>query len=369
MASRLQHCLGAYSAGVALLLSVGPIALADSESDWAKMKSITPRGYVCHWMDQPVVVDGRLDEKQWSKAAWTQEFQDIEGQRKAKPRFSTRAKMIWNDKYFYIGAVLNEPHVWGKLTKHDAVIFHDNDFEVFIDPDGDNHNYYEFEINALNTGWDLMLNRPYKNGGKADNSWEIPGLKTAIHVVGTLNDSTDTDRSWSVEIAIPWTVLAQHAGRPTPPTEGDQWRVNFSRVEWRHDLKDGVYVKRPGLREDNWVWSPQGIVDMHRPERWGYVQFSRRPPGSVAYAPDPSSLARETLLAVYHRAKAFHQKNKRWPAHLRQLDFAANQGPGLEQPIQFEPVADGFQADALIRVKGQQQRYRIRHDSKLWRIR
>ena len=26
-------------------------------------------------------------------------------------------------------------------------------------------------------------------------------------------------------------------------------------------------------KEDNWVWSPQGLVDMHVPERWGVVQF------------------------------------------------------------------------------------------------
>ena len=30
------------------------------------------------------------------------------------------------------------------------VIFHDNDFEVFVDADGSNHNYKEFEMNALN---------------------------------------------------------------------------------------------------------------------------------------------------------------------------------------------------------------------------
>lgn len=25
--------------------------------------------------------------------------------------------------------------------------------------------------------------------------------------------------------------------------------------------------------EDNWVWSPQGGVNMHRPELWGEVLF------------------------------------------------------------------------------------------------
>ena len=70
--------------------------------------------------------------------------------------------MAWDDRFFYVAAEMEEPHVWATLMRHDAVIFHDNDFEVFIDPDGDNHEYYEFEINALDTGWDLFLRHPTK---------------------------------------------------------------------------------------------------------------------------------------------------------------------------------------------------------------
>lgn len=46
-------------------------------------------------------------------------------------------------------------------------------------------------MNALNTGWDLRLPKPYKDGGPALNEWEIHGLKTAVHIDGTLNDPSD----------------------------------------------------------------------------------------------------------------------------------------------------------------------------------
>ena len=115
-------------------------------------------------------------------APWTDAFVDIEGDVRPRPRFHTRAKMLWDDTYFYVAALLEEPHVWGTLTKHDSVIFQDNDFEIFIDPDGDNQEYYEIEINALNTEWDLFLKKAYRDGGPAMNEWEIPGLKTAVHV-------------------------------------------------------------------------------------------------------------------------------------------------------------------------------------------
>ena len=133
--------------------------------------------------------------------------------------------------------------------------------------------YYEFEINALNTGWDLFLNKPYEHGGKARNEWEIPGLRTAVHIRGTLNDPRDRDDGWTVEMAFPWKVLGEFAHKPAPPNPGDEWRVNFSRVEWQHEVIEGRYRKLPNVREDNWVWSPQGVINMHVPEKWGRVRF------------------------------------------------------------------------------------------------
>lgn len=232
-----------------------------------------PEHYTCPRAASAIKIDGRLDDAAWRTAPWTAVFVDIEGAAKPRPRFQTRAKMLWDDQYFYIGAELEEPHVWATLTEHDSVIFRDNDFEVFLNPSGDGRNYFEFEINALNTSWDLFLPKPYREGGKADNSWEIPGLQTAVAIDGTINHPGDVDRGWSVEIAIPWTAFASRAPvkRPAP---GDEWRVNFSRVEWQTEVRDGRYVKTPGKKEDNWVWSPQGLINMHVPDRWGYARFS-----------------------------------------------------------------------------------------------
>ena len=40
-------------------------------------------------------------------------------------------------------------------------------------------------------------------------------------------------------------------------------------------VEDDIYVKDPAFpHEDNWVWSPQGEIAMHLPERWGFLQFS-----------------------------------------------------------------------------------------------
>lgn len=221
-----------------------------------------PFSYDCYRTRTPIHIDGKLDDPAWKKAKWTSGFVDIEGAAKLKPRFRTRTKMLWNEHYLYIAAELEEPNVHATLTEHDSVIFRDNDFEVFIKPLPETESYYEFEMNALNTGWDLFLPKPYSENGKPDNSWDIEGLKTAVAVQGTLNNPSDTDRGWTLEIAYPLTAFNPRQQVPTPQL-GTVWRINFSRVEWK-----------PGNpKEDNWVWSPQGVINMHVPDRWGYLHF------------------------------------------------------------------------------------------------
>jgi hypothetical protein len=362
--------LGIYARGWRFVATVGFALLvlctvgvafvqADTYEDWQRMRDIPRSGYIANRAESRIEIDGRLDDAAWQGAAWSERFQDIEGKVKPRPRFDTRVKMLWDRKYLYIGAFLPEPHVWGTLTEHDSVIFHDNDFEVFIDPDADNHEYYEFEINALNTGWDLFLDKPYKDGGKADNGWEIPGLKTAIHIEGTLNDPSDIDQYWSVEIAIPWKALSQHSRRRYPPSAGDQWRINFSRVQWKTTVADGKYQKVPDVREDNWVWSPQGIIDMHRPEKWGLVQFSTQQESVVGLNPDVTENARKILMEIYHKQKANHRKTGEWWTTLEQLGIGSAKDAG----VVIEKTDAGYLAKIAL---PDGRTARITQDSRLW---
>src|SRR5580700_985159 len=79
---------------------------------------VQPRSYVCLRTDHPVVMSGKLDDPAWAAAPWTDDFADIEGDGKPKPRFRTRSKMLWDDRYLYIGAEMEEPHVWANITQH-----------------------------------------------------------------------------------------------------------------------------------------------------------------------------------------------------------------------------------------------------------
>lgn len=245
-----------------------------------------PRTYIAYKISEPVIIDGKQDS-QWTKAPWSEEFVDIEGLK--IPKYQTRVKMLWDDDYLYFYAELEEPHLWGDIVERDAVIFYNNDFEIFIDPDGDTHNYMEFEMNVLNTVWDLFLTRPYRNDPRVIDSWDILGLKTAVNVSGTVNDPTDRDLGWSAEVAMPWNVLLENAKRGLP--ENRYWRINFSRVDWNFELINNKYSRKKDaegkyLPEYNWVWSPQKVINMHEPERWGYVHFASDPVPEFKLPPD-----------------------------------------------------------------------------------
>ena len=326
-----------------------------------------PKGYVCYRASGQMVIDGQLDKPAWADVPWTDDFVDIEGDSKPKPRFRTRAKMLWDDQFFYLAAELEEPHVWATIKERDEVIFRDNDFEIFIDPDGDNHEYYEFEMNALNTVWDLYLSRPYRDGGGVLNNWDIKGMKSAVHVDGTLNNPKDLDRGWTLEVAFPWSALKEMAHRPAPPRDGDQWRLNFSRVEWETEPAGAGYRKIK-QKEDNWVWSPQGAIDMHRPETWGYVQFSTAPVGSVSLRADPSGPARQALMALYQAQADFRRREDRYAKSLVELNFPRLTYESFLGPLSLETTTSLYEASLEIRLpEGVKERWHVRHDSRLWK--
>jgi hypothetical protein len=332
-----------------------------------------PLNYVACRTTGNLLIDGRLDEPSWQGAPWTEDFADIEGYHMPAPLYQTHAKILWDDNYLYIGAELEEPHIWATYTENESVIFHENNFEIFIDPDGDTHNYYELEINALGTRWDLMLTKPYRNGGLPISAWDIAGLKTGIHLSGTINNPADTDTLWSVEIAIPWTILKETAPRRSKPEAGDIWRINFSRVQWLRDISGNQYIKRKDpstgkpLPEHNWIWSPQGLIDMHLPERWGYVQFSGIASGKGidAFSPDPDEKIKFALREIYHLQKKYFRENGKFASNLNEL---MPRGP-LMNDLNLNPVFEISNSRFLVKTLSTDgmSYWIITDDSRIWK--
>jgi hypothetical protein len=315
-----------------LLIFLSLNATAQNSGEFPRSRiPFNPEHYICYHTDETIKIDGQFNEDSWQKAEWTNYFVDIEGNLKPLPYHQTRVKMLWDDEYFYFAAKLEEPHIWAKLRQRDTVIFYDNDFEIFIDPDGDTHKYYEFEINAFNTQWDLLITKPYRDDDNvALNGWDIAGLKTAIGIKGTINDPSDKDEFWTVEVAYPWKALSEMTSMSSPPENGDQWRVNFSRVQWETEIINGNYKKKinpktgKSFPENNWVWSTQGFINMHAPETWGFVQFSSNPVGTekTDFIFDEIENAKWELRRIYYAEQDYRIENNSYTDDIELLGIS-----------------------------------------------
>ena len=329
-----------------------------------------PRRYVCYRTAEAMAIDGRMNEAAWEAAPWTDRFVDIQGDLKPQPYLDTRVKMLWDDTYFYFFAELQDPHVRATFTERDSYIFwEDSDIEIFIDPDGDTHFYFEVEENAFGTYWDLSLDKPYRDGGPARDGYTFHGLLTRTSVDGTINDPSDIDKGWAAEVAIPWTSFSAPEHEPRAPAPGDQWRVNFSRVHWQLEIDaESTTYTRIGTSgdEENWVWSPQGLISMHYPEMWGFVQFSDQVAGvaTEAFGWNPVEDAKWALRQVYYRERAHRDKHGRYTDRFDELDMPPKSLDGYTWPPQLVATSSTFTAS--IRDARETHAVHLRQDGRVW---
>lgn len=277
---------------------IGLLCVCGSAAAQSGSKFPCPENEIAHYTAMraagPIAIDGKLDEPSWKAAKSSPRFVDIIT---GRPAFrDTRATVLWDDQYLYVGYHVEEPNVHATLKHHNDHIYEDNDVECFIaGPDA----YYEFEINAFNTCYEVFFvwEDNYEKSGLAkfpffersklvpfngvgftnhyrgerlgNFDYALPGLKTAVHIDGTINDDTDRDRGWTVELAFPWKSLKFLAtdGRALPPKDGDVWRMDFSRFN--------TYKEPPPANDSGgWVWTRHGVWDSHIPECFAYIKFS-----------------------------------------------------------------------------------------------
>ena len=256
--------------------------------------------YTCRRTSERIVVDGNLSEPCWQRVPKSPRFVDLVT---GVPGWlATRMGALWDDRNLYVAFWVEEPDIQARFTERDSPVYFENDIELFIaGPDC----YYEFEINARGTIYEVFYiwQDAYRKGGFAERpefdltvrnvdvlggfqdgmryqkhprglrwaflDWDFPGLQAAVGIDGTLNDSSDLDRGWTVELVFPWEgmrALAQ--GRALPPKDGDVWRMDFSRFEALH--ANGRLIE-PSI---GWSFNKHGVYDSHVPECFTHVHFS-----------------------------------------------------------------------------------------------
>ena len=212
----------------------------------------------------PVKIDGKLDERAWAEATPLPLAHCYGPRYGEKAPLATAARMLWDDTNLYVAFECEDPDIFGRTADRDSELWEEEVVEVYIDPDGDGKDYLEFEVNPRNAVIDLKI--PSADQVEGDNykrfrRWDAKGWKTAVHVEGTLDNRTDADRRWTVEMAIPFSAL----GTRTPKL-GATWRVQLYRIDRSKPLAD-----RPMFA----AWSATRAF--HDPTRFGVLLFGANP--------------------------------------------------------------------------------------------
>lgn len=323
------------------------------------------RKYSC---SKPFLIDGDITKSVWSDIPWSEPFSDIVGNDgdhafPPPPTCSTRFKMMWDHEYLYLAFQLESYNrtVATSYTKRNEPIYQeDSDIEVFLDAMGGCHSYKELEVNGYNTVWNLMLDKPYDDGGKEhsgrvaspgdDSYYEVNNQKTATKLLwGEWNSPSGA--VWSVEMALSHSdTLHNYNDKDKEriwPQMGSKWRVNFSRVEEKGKI--------------NWTWAPQiiwdpksksfeGKVAMHLPDVWGYINFVDEEGNDESIAPnerrtmslgdeveslDPTWPARLAAMNYYYAQRYFHQLHGKYASNIT-TDLQSLIHPDIVAPFDVE---------------------------------
>ncbi len=182
------------------------------------------------------IVDGVIDGV-WNDAV---HGELLLGDGRSPPRYRTRYHLLWSASALLLAFESEDPDISGKYRKRDEPLYLDEVVEVFLDPDADRKNYVEIEVSPRNVLFDASF-RARRQG--MDLAWD-PQLQSAVAVDGTVDDATDHDREWVVELSIPFAAL-EAQGR-MPPRPGDAWRVNLFRLDKSFGREEASMLRPAG---------------------------------------------------------------------------------------------------------------------------
>ncbi|HVP62072.1 MAG TPA: carbohydrate-binding family 9-like protein [Myxococcaceae bacterium] len=201
----------------------------------------------------PPRIDGVLDDAAWHGATQLTLVDSLDGR---PAPFRTTARLAWDDEALYVAFDCEDPDVWGTFRTRDDPLYTQEVVEIFLDADADGRTYDEIEVSPHNVVFDAYF--PARRQGM-DLSWDS-GLKSAVKVSGTLDDASDRDQGWTVEMRIPFARL--HSVPHVPPKPGDRWRFNLYRLE----LPDRKNAQGQ-------AFSPLYVGDFHAVERFAWLVF------------------------------------------------------------------------------------------------
>ena len=281
---------------LASLLSISLLAMAVAVS------AEVPVEYQVHFTDEDMTIDGRADEKSWGLAPLAKMVDRAYPSGETQAHSITTVQALWSKQGILVLFLCKDEDILATFTEPDNPEFYkDDSVEVFLDPEMDGTPYVQLAINASNTQMDIIyLEPPFTDGRPAFRNWDS-GTESAVAISRSLEDGTDRDESWTVELLFPWSSMSPAAlnvlvseeygdvgeeafsasvqadeidvlgGRSIPPKVGDKWKANFMRFDHGDEEDFGVLSTWSPFPEGSGAFISKNCV--HYSTYWGVLVF------------------------------------------------------------------------------------------------
>ncbi|MCZ6586252.1 MAG: carbohydrate binding family 9 domain-containing protein [Gammaproteobacteria bacterium] len=189
------------------------------------------------------VIDGRLDEAEWQRAALVNDLHQIVPIEYAKATEPTEIRIYYDDDALYIGARMldSEPEAMKVNVLRQGALFWGDDFlSVIIAPFNDKRNGYRFQLNPNGIRMEMLF---YDTTGQ---DWNWNGIWQGA--------ASRDDAGWTAEIAIPFKTLSFNP-------QNDTWGINFTRNVGRLDAWMG-WVSRNSSQDPSIAGEAVGFDDL-----------------------------------------------------------------------------------------------------------
>lgn len=156
-------------------------------------------------MTGAISLDGDLDDSGWLGAiARTGGFVDKTGNI-ARPY--SEARLTWGDDVLYLSLYAADEDIRANVTASDGPVWRDDSFHFVFD-DGKSERVFDVSVAAVVA--DGQRPSASSASGSArpptDFAWSS-GAHVSREIDGTVNDASDEDEEWALEIAIPLASL------------------------------------------------------------------------------------------------------------------------------------------------------------------
>jgi hypothetical protein len=162
-------------------------------------------------VETPPVIDGKLDDDAWKRAAVLKGFVQVEPGDNTPPLAPTEVYLAYDEKKFYVAYHCHDdPSKVRATVARRETYFGSDDYVVFyLDTFDDKRRAYTFVLNAYGIQGDGIVTEGRGEDYSVDLVWESKG--------------SIVEDGWVVEAAIPFKSLRYEAG------EGKNWNAHFYR--------------------------------------------------------------------------------------------------------------------------------------------